>query len=538
MGDGMSRRGFLAGTAVVAGAATLAGKSGVATAGPDAGGAPRGGPAVVTRGDLRYGDLVRGMNHRWVASPDRVVVVETADQVVAAVRGALRDGLRISVRSGGHCYEAFAAEPGVGVVVDMSEMTDIRYDPALRAVEVQAGATMGEVYYTLFKRWGVTVPGGSCYSVGAGGHVAGGGYGPLSRLHGLVVDHLHAVEVVVADRAHGVRKVVATREPDDPNRELWWAHTGGGGGSFGIVTRYWFRTPGAGGTDPAGLLPRPPASVWVGRIEWPWDALDEGGFHRLLANYAAWCAANAAPGTPHEGVFARFNLVPRRTGPCTLAVQVDGGLAEPEKVIDEMVAAVGDGVGAPPRVVERRSLPWLHGTGWQGLWASDTTGRSDFKSSYLRSWYAEEQVSVLHRHFARTDYGHPTARVSIASYGGAVNAVASGDTAVAQRDSVMKLLWGVAWIDPAEDDRHIGWLRELYAGVHADTGGVPVPNDVTDGCFVNYPDIDLGDPAHNRSAVPWHDLYFKDNYPRLQRVKARWDADDVFHHAQSIRLPR
>ncbi|MBW4721489.1 FAD-binding oxidoreductase [Saccharothrix obliqua] len=527
MGEALSRRGFLAGAAVAAGV--------VATAAPAA--ASAGEPAVVTPGDRRYGDLVRGMNHRWVATPDRVVVVRTPDQVVTAVRGALRDRLRLSVRSGGHCYEAFAAEPGVGVVIDVSDLTGIRHDPRLRAVEVEAGAVMGDVYATLFKRWGVTLPGGSCYSVGAGGHVAGGGYGPLSRLHGLVVDHLYAVEVVVADHAHGVRKVVATREPDDPNRDLWWAHTGGGGGSFGIVTRYWFRTTGASGADPADLLPRPPASVWVGRVEWPWASLGEDGFHRLLGNYARWCAANAAPGNPLAGVFARLNLVPRQTGPCTLAVQVDGGLAAPDRVIDDLVAAVGDGVAAPPRVVERRALPWLHGTGWQGLWANDTTSRSDFKSSYLRSWYDETQVSALHHHFTRPDYGYPTARVSMASYGARVNAVAPGDTAVAHRDSVLKLLWGVAWTDPAEDDRHIAWLRELYSDVHADTGGVPVPNDVTDGCFINYPDIDLGDPAHNRSAVPWHDLYFKDNYPRLQRVKARWDAADVFHHAQSVRLP-
>ncbi|AZQ39118.1 hypothetical protein EJ357_41515 [Streptomyces cyaneochromogenes] len=55
--------------------------------------------------------------------------------------------------------------------------------------------------------------------------------------------------------------MVATREPADPHRDLWWAHTGGGGGSFGIVTRYWFRTPGADGDDPSGLLPAPPAGV-------------------------------------------------------------------------------------------------------------------------------------------------------------------------------------------------------------------------------------------------------------------------------------
>ena len=96
--------------------------------------------------------------------------------------------------------------------------------------------------------------------VGAGGHFCGG-YGPLSRLHGSVVDHLDAVEVVVVNRAGVARSVIATRDPKDPNHDLWWAHAGGGGGNFGVVTRYWLRTPGAAGDDPAKLLPRAPAGL-------------------------------------------------------------------------------------------------------------------------------------------------------------------------------------------------------------------------------------------------------------------------------------
>jgi FAD/FMN-containing dehydrogenase len=71
--------------------------------------------------------------------------------------------------------------------------------------------------------------------------------------------------------------------------------------------------------------------------------------------------------------------------------------------------------------------------------------------------------------------------------------------------------------------------------MYADTGGVPVPNETTDGAYINYPDKDLADPAWNKSGVPWHDLYYKENYPRLQRVKAAYDPRDVFNHALSIR---
>ncbi|WP_198141514.1 BBE domain-containing protein, partial [Micromonospora sp. ATCC 39149] len=78
------------------------------------------------------------------------------------------------------------------------------------------------------------------------------------------------------------------------------------------------------------------------------------------------------------------------------------------------------------------------------------------------------------------------------------------------------------------------WVRDFYRELYGTTGGVPVPNEVTDGCFVNYADVDLNDPAWNSSGVAWHDLYYKGNYPWLRRVKARWDPRDVFRHAQSI----
>jgi hypothetical protein len=66
---------------------------------------------------------------------------------------------------------------------------------------------------------------------------------------------------------------------------------------------------------------------------------------------------------------------------------------------------------------------------------------------------------------------------------------------------------------------------------------VPVPNAENNGALINHPDADIADPSWNTSGVPWHAIYYKDNYARLQRVKACWDPRDVFHHALSIRLP-
>jgi len=75
----------------------------------------------------------------------------------------------------------------------------------------------------------------------------------------------------------------------------------------------------------------------------------------------------------------------------------------------------------------------------------------------------------------------------------------------------------------------------FYRDLFADSGGVPVPSEAYDGALINHPDTDVADPAWNRSAVPWQTLYYQENYPRLQRVNARWDPRNVFRHALSVR---
>ena len=530
----LSRRTLLRGAGAVGGAALLAPHVGAVPAAA----APAGpGPVVVVRGDPRHPGLSRGQNQRWVSDPDKVRLPRDTAEVVAAVQDAVDSGRRLGVRSGGHCYEDFVDNPETRIIVDMSMMAGIGYDPVRRSVMVSAGATLGDVYTVLFKTWGITLPGGSCHPVGVGGHVPGAGYGQLSRQHGVISDHLEAVEVVVVDAAGRARAVVAGRDQAGPLRDLWWAHTGGGGGSFGVATRFWFRTPGAAGSDPAGLLPRAPAESWIAALSWSWDGMTRSAFRTLLDNYGRWCERHAAPGSPYPELFARLEPAPRASGPIVLSAVLDSAVPDARRVLLDFFRQVNAGTGLTPSLEEMRELPWLHSTGWPRLWVSYPTDRYEYKSSYQRRRFSAAQLDGLWTGLTATDYAQPGFALSIATYGGRVNAVAPGATAYPHRDSAMKLLWGTAWQDPAEDDVHVGWHRRFYAGVHAETGGVPVPNRVTDGCFVNYADTDLSDPRWNRSAVPWHDLYFKDNYPRLRRVKARWDPRDVFRHAQSVRLP-
>ncbi|MHA7958269.1 FAD-binding oxidoreductase [Streptomyces sp. L500] len=537
---GVSRRRFVQGAAVTGGAAVVGPVWGQTVA--EAVRIPGGGVAEsaalsVTKADPRYPSLVSGVNLRWVGTPDAVRVVGSADQVVQVVQEAVDKGQPVAVRSGGHCYEDFVTRPEVRVVIDMSGMSGVTFDRDRRAFAVEPGATLGTVYRALFKGWGVTLPGGTCPTVGTGGHVAGGGYGPLGRLHGLIVDHLYAVEVVVVDAAGKARKVVATREPDDPNRDLWWAHTGAGGGNFGVITCYWFRSPGATGTEPSALLPKPPAELLVSEVSWSWEGMTEAAFTRLLKNFSQWHEKNSAPGTPYAALFSHLTPQHRSAGSFAMNTQIDASVPDADKLLDAFLAAVNEGTGLTYRVGDRKRVPWLYAvTQWAG-WVGGTTARWKAKSAYLRKAFPDAQVKAFYKHLTRTDYDNPGGLVVLSSYGGRINQVAAGDTAVAQRDSIVKLLYVSLWNEASEDAKHLAWIREFYRDVYAATGGVPRPGGVDDGAFINYVDADMADPAINDSGVPWHQLYFKDNYSRLQAVKAKWDPRNHFTHSMAIRKP-
>ncbi len=553
-GTGMAgRRGFLTASAGVGAAALLPGGTAaaapVAGRGTTAGALPR---EVVTPEDRRYGELVRGWNQRWVASPGAVHLVHTPRQALAAVRDALRSGRRLSVRSGGHCYEDFVFHPAAETVVDVSGMNRVYYDPGHRAFAVEAGARLLDVYETLYLNWGLTVPAGICFSVGAGGHVSGGGWGMLCRRDGLVVDHLYGVELVVVDAGGEARLVTATREADDPRRELWWAHTGGGGGNFGLVTRFLFRSPGAVGTGPDGLLPAPPRDVLLSSLSWPWEALDRDDFTALVGNYGRWHAEHRAPGGPYDGLCSYLVLGHRAGGSITLTTQADATPADAGARLEAFLAAVTRGVRARPAgaagpagkmvapagFAPARRIPWLRATrllGTTNALVNDPTQCSDFKSAYLRKPFSTTQAEIMYHRLTQDARGNPAAGITLSSFGGQVNAVAPGATASVHRDSAFKALWGIFWSDPAREADSLAWIRESYRDVFAGTGGVPVPSAATDGCYVNYPDADLGDPRWNTSPVPWHQLYYGSNYPRLQRVKRDWDPGDVFRHRQSVR---
>lgn len=500
---------------------------------------------VITRDQERHSALSRGFNQRWVADPDRIEMVTSTQDVVTAVGGAIRDDNRISIRSGGHCYESFVCNPEADVIIDVSLLESIYYDDTMHAYCVGSGATNWQIYTHLYRPYGLVLPGGSCYSVGAGGHISGGGYGLLSRQLGLTVDYLSAIEVVVAQEDESgwpAQAVIASpNSADTAKRELFWAHTGGGGGNFGVITKYWFRG-----------LNSPPENVVLSGASIPWSALlnsatGEQQFRRLVENFGSFFEDHSAPGDDYNTLFAILKLTHRSKEKIAVVVQADEEDGRGQEKVDyfyerlfrgtqlpthDFDFEVGEHSPSEPLTIQGRTMPWFQAT--QTLNGSGDNQRGKYKSAHHRKSFSSHQIGEFWRYLSDSSYDNPEGLVQIDSYGGEVNRPDASDTAVAQRDSALKVQYQVYWPSQSSDERHIGWLRSLYYAVYSDKDGVPISDDDTDGCYVNYPDVDLNDTLWNRSDYTWAELYYKDNYPDLRRIKSRWDPDNVFRHAQSI----
>lgn len=570
MSTHVSRRGLLRGAAgTVAAGAALSG-TGMPSASADAGpvdaaavdAAPAGSALAAVRpphdpahdlagsrvlpGDGRYETLSQGFNQRFTSEPRYIQLITDDESAVGALREALGRGLRPTIRGGGHCYENFVENTG-GAILDLSTMKGVsrtRDKYGRIAYCVDGGATLWDSYTQLFRKYGLVAPGGSCYSVGAGGHICGGGYGVLSRRNGLIVDHLVQVDVVtVRDGRVEVTCAHRSDSADSPTGQLFWAHTGGGGGNFGIVMRYYFTED----------LPTPPARVWLSSIAWPWAEIlkNPDDFTRLLQNFGNFFAAHSGPDEPvYQDLFSILKLTHKANGNLGLsshwmrdetasldeylaAIQ-DGVLTQP---IDLTDAAAGAGAEFIPGPEKRRQMPWFQET--MTVNGSGPNQRGKYKSAYHRKPFTDYQIAALWKWLTKdvpdTDMTQTLCQVD--SYGCRTNAVDPTATAVPQRDSIMKLQYQTYWTMPAQDDAHLAYMKAFYEDVYRPTGGVPEISDAThdrdtDGCYVNYPDIDLGvatDPAPK-----YPQLYYKENYERLQTAKRLWDPRNIFHHAQSI----
>ena len=487
--------------------------------------------------DPRYRAVIeKQFNKRYRAKPDYVRLVSSTDEVRAAVQDAVRENRRFVITSGGHCLEGFVSDPDVRVIIDVSPMKRVYYDAKMRAIAVEAGATVGETLRAFHDEWGVVITLGQYPGIGMGGHVAGGVFGFLHRQLGLAVDYLYAVEVVTVGREGRASSVVATREASDPHRELWWAHTGGGAGNFGVATRFWFRANDASGSDPATAMPRAPESVSVYKAEWNWSDLNAASFRRMLQNHGSWCEQNSDAESPSASLFTLMEIHRAQFGKViTRGVSIAGDAAD--RQWDAHISALSEGITAPSGGARER-MSWLDFAlnPIPDLFTMPPGGVSmKAKDALLKKRLTDRQIDVVHDYMVRSDYDIMGAMFGLATYGGRVNTVATDATAAPQRGAILDIACNAGWLDPNEAEKNVKWVDAFYGELFSDTGGVPVPGDAYDGALINHPDPDLADPAFNTSGVPWHTIYYQGNYPRLQRVKSQWDPRDVFRHALGVR---
>jgi len=208
-----------------------------------------------------------------------------------------------------------------------------------------------------------------------------------------------------------------------------------------------------------------------------------------------------------------------------------------ERQAQEYLASLCDGVNGSPR-------PQLARMGWldfalnpfPDLFTMPPGGVCvKVKDALLKKRLADDQIGVVYDYLTRDDHDVMGGMFGLATYGGRVNTVEPDATASAHRAAILDFACMTGWLDPKEEARNLAWVRAFYRDLFAATGGAPVTGDAYDGALINHPHVDRADPAWNRSCTPWHTIYYQANYPRLQRIKARWDPLNVFRHALSIR---
>ncbi len=490
--------------------------------------------APITRQDPRYNTLSKSRNLRWPVSHTDAVhsveLCETAEEAAAVLQRVVDEGRRPTVRSGGHCYEDFVVNNPGGSILDLSLLTAPNLPGDNGRYRISAGRQLGDVYQDLFKRHGVTIPAGSCYSVGAGGHICGGGYGVWSRLQGLTVDWLSAVDILTVD-AKG--KVQLQRVDQSHNPDLFRACRGGGGGNFGIITGYLF-----------DKLPHPPAEIVSGGVSFDWATMTEERLVDILLTYGDyWATRGKDP--DNWGLFTVLDLTHSSSGRFHLSLQFcnPDGTCQDLRVVNEFLDRFGEcrpSAKPCPGQHELTKQLWLdatvNGTG-SGLY------RAKYKSTYMRENFTSAEAKCIYKHLRRVIPGVDLkgAVLAVDSYGGATNRPnLVEETASWQRSSIMKLQYQSYWHNRDDDAARLQWMSDFYTDLYtgenvpAEFAGTPYPGKHYEGCYINYPDRDM------LAYQFWPQLYYGngDLYPFLQEVKQRYDPHNVFHHAMSIRPKR
>jgi FAD/FMN-containing dehydrogenase len=438
---------------------------------------------VFNRGQTGFVPAAHVFNPRFDhLLPDAVARPVDGTDVRDAIRFCTEHAIDVRARSGGHSYAGYSTASS-GVVLDLRRLNRITVDQATGTAIVGAGAQLIDVYTALAAR-GVTVPGGSCPSVGIAGVTLGGGFGLAARHFGLTIDSLVAVEIVTADgRLHSVD---AASDPD-----LLWACKGGGGGNFGVVTAFTFTT-------------RPmPTSATYFEVTWPWSSAGEA-----IDAWQTW-----APQAT-DGVTSILHV--ESGGPRIYANgQYMGQADQLPAVVKPLLTATGASLAVNTELPYMQTQLLLAGCKGRTTAACHTVGSAPGgvlprESFNAKSDYVAQPLPAAGRVAMIAAAEHPGAGDLLCdAYGGAISRVASTATAFVHRDPLFCIQYYGAgasadWIDQASAK-----LRPFVSGM----------------AYQNYIDPTL----HG-----WQHAYYGRNLARLEATRTRIDPHHFFNFPQAI----
>ena len=439
---------------------------------------------VIIPGSERYESARRVWNGMIDRRPAIIARCADGAAVARAIAFAREQALPIAVRGGAHNVAGNATIDG-GIVIDLSGTKSIAVDATARRAVAAPGLTWGE-FDSATAVHGLATTGGLVSTTGIAGFTLGGGIGWLMRAHGLTCDNVLSAEMITAD---GMTLTASEAQHAD----LFWALRGGGG-NFGIVTRFAYRLYPVN-TVIGGLTLHPASQAR--------DALRF--FHDLTASAPdelttlfAFLTAPPAPFVP-----AKLQGKPAVAIVACYAGDASDGEAAVQPIKRFDPAGV-DLIGPMPYTALQSMLDASAPAGCMNYW----------KSSYLDQ-LTDAAIDTIVEHAAAM--GAPLAQVHVHHMGGAVARVPAEATAFAHRSSAYAVNIVATWIDRADDDRYVGWARAFSDALQPHANG---------GVYVNF----LGEEGEARVRAAYGDR----TYARLRRVKAQYDPENVFRMNQNI----
>ena len=440
---------------------------------------------LVLPDDPNYNEVREIWNAMIDRRPAVIVQCAEADDAVHAISYARENGLELSIRGAGHNI-AGSALCDNGVLIDFSNMKTVSVDAQKRRAYVEPGATLGD-FDKAVQAHGLATPVGINSITGIAGLTLGGGIGWLTRKYGMTIDNLVSADMVTADG----RKIHVSK---DEHADLFWAIRGGGG-NFGVVTRFEFALYPVGPEILAGLLVFP--------LDQAKQVLQK---HREFVKSApeelnVWAVLRKAPPLPFlpEKVHGKEVVV--------LALCYAGDTKEGENLIAPLRGfgdLYGEHIGAMPYVQWQQAFDPLLTPGARNYWKShNLTELSDGLLDSIIE-YAGKLPS-------------PHCEIFVGLIAGAANLVPSDAMAYGHREVNFILNVHGRWDEAAQDELCIAWAREFFEASKPYASG---------GAYVNFMTGDEGD----RVAAA-----YGANYARLKEIKRKYDPENIFRNNQNIK---